>query len=58
MQEKKGLSGSTLKMIAIITMFIDHIGAVIVERMLLIGKKADDSIGCSLLKIHCCHYLV
>ena len=27
-------------------------------RMLLIGKKADDSIGCSLLKIHCCHYRV
>lgn len=38
MQEKKGLSGSTLKMIAIITMFIDHIGAVIVERMLLTGN--------------------
>ncbi len=35
MQENKGLSGSTLKMIAIVTMFIDHIGAVIVERMLL-----------------------
>lgn len=34
MKEKKGLSGSTLKLIAIITMFIDHIGAVIVERML------------------------
>ncbi len=38
MQEKKGLSGSTLKLIAIITMFIDHIGAVIVERMLLTGN--------------------
>ncbi len=36
MQEKKGLSGSTLKLIAIITMFIDHIGAVIVERMLYV----------------------
>jgi hypothetical protein len=29
---KKGLSGSTLKLIAIITMFIDHIGAGILER--------------------------
>ena len=38
MQEKKGLSGSTLKLIAIVTMFIDHIGAVIVERMLLTGN--------------------
>ena len=38
MQENKGLSGSTLKMIAIVTMFIDHIGAVIVERMLLTGN--------------------
>ena len=36
MNEKKGLSGSTLKLIAIVTMFIDHIGAVIVERMLYV----------------------
>ena len=33
--EKKGISGSTLKLIAIITMFIDHVGAIIVERMLV-----------------------
>lgn len=32
---KKGFSGSALKLIAIITMFIDHIGAVIVERAML-----------------------
>ena len=30
---KKGIPGSTLKLIAIITMFIDHTGAVILERM-------------------------
>lgn len=34
-KEKKGLSGSTLKMIAIITMLIDHIGAAILARMLM-----------------------
>lgn len=32
---KTGISGSTVKIIAIAVMFIDHIGAVIVERMLL-----------------------
>lgn len=34
-KEKKGLSGSTLKMIAIVTMLIDHIGAAILGRMLM-----------------------
>lgn len=32
---KKGIPGSTLKIIAIITMLIDHIGAVIFERILV-----------------------
>lgn len=32
--KKKGLSGSTLKMIAIVTMFIDHVGAGIGGRLL------------------------
>lgn len=31
---KKGIAGSTLKIIAIITMCIDHIGAIVLERML------------------------
>lgn len=32
---KNGISGSTLKIIAIVTMVIDHIGAIILERMLI-----------------------
>ena len=31
-EKKLGLSGSTLKMIALVIMFIDHIGAIIVQR--------------------------
>lgn len=38
---KKGITGSTLKLIAIIAMFIDHTGAVIVERMLLSGGASQ-----------------
>lgn len=34
----KGVSGSTLKMIAIITMLIDHIGAAVLARLLIIGQ--------------------
>lgn len=33
--KKKGLSGSTLKLVAIITMFIDHFAAVIFDRYLI-----------------------
>lgn len=34
---KRGISGSTLKLIAIVTMLIDHIGAVVLIRMVLSG---------------------
>ena len=33
---KKGITGSTLKLIAIIAMFIDHVGAIVLARMLMI----------------------
>ena len=43
--KKKGISGSTLKMIAIITMFIDHVGAVILERMLMQRMEGAAIVG-------------
>lgn len=43
--EKRGISGSTLKLIAIITMFIDHVGAIIVERMMLLNAGSAEGIG-------------
>lgn len=36
-EEKKGISGSTLKIIAIAIMLIDHIGAVVLERFPIAG---------------------
>lgn len=37
----RGLSGSTLKCIAIVTMLIDHIGAVVLERLLVAGVESN-----------------
>lgn len=34
---QRGLSGSTLKMIAIITMFVDHFAAAVLGRLLMVG---------------------
>lgn len=36
-EEKKGISGSTLKIIAIVIMLIDHVGAVVLERFPIAG---------------------
>ncbi len=35
LQEKRGISGSTLKIIAIVTMFIDHVGAALLGRYIM-----------------------
>lgn len=39
--QKKGISGSTLKLIAIITMFIDHLGAAVLARYILASGYMD-----------------
>lgn len=35
LQTRKGISGSTLKLIAVITMVIDHVGAVVLARLIM-----------------------
>lgn len=40
-KKKKGIPGSTLKIIAIVTMLIDHIGAAILEKILMAEGIAD-----------------
>ena len=42
-KEKRGISGSTIKLIAIISMLIDHIGAAILARMLIVRGLLDIS---------------
>lgn len=42
---KKGISGSTLKLIAIITMLIDHVGAAVIWRMILSNAAAGSMEG-------------
>lgn len=43
--ERKGISGSTLKLIAIIAMFIDHVGAIIVERIMMLNSSGGELTG-------------
>ena len=37
MERNKGLTGSTLKMVAMVTMFIDHVAAVLLTRVYMVG---------------------
>ena len=60
MEKKKGISGSTLKMIAIVTMLIDHIGAAVLARLLMVNglgeldqTNTDAIMQCSLQMEHC-----
>ena len=41
MENKKGISGSTLKMIAIVAMVIDHIGAAVLARLLMVNGLGE-----------------
>ena len=41
MEKKKGISGSTLKMIEIVTMVIDHIGAAVLARLLMVNGLGE-----------------
>lgn len=43
--QQRGLSGSTLKLIAIITMLIDHVGAAVVARILASGDGSGTLYG-------------
>ena len=54
MEQQKGLTGSTLKIIAMVTMLIDHIGASILERGVM-PKAADGSVmdaGVEAMKVY------
>ena len=45
MEENKGLTGSTLKIIAMVTMLIDHIAAVVLTRLYLTGGLSYGGYG-------------
>lgn len=40
--QTRGLSGSTLKLLAIITMFIDHVGAAVLARLIITGNYTEN----------------
>ncbi len=65
--QKRGLSGSTLKLIAIVTMLIDHVGATVLGRIIRAGyfDKIDcgDILGASLwfqenAFVYDCYYIM
>ena len=48
--KQRGISGSTVKIVAVITMLIDHAGAVILAR-LIIGRGYLESLGRGLFRM-------
>lgn len=42
---KRGISGSTLKLIALLTMLVDHVGAVVVVRMIIDNNTRNGMVG-------------
>lgn len=60
-REKWGITGSTLKLIAIITMFLDHVGAIILERMIMQGgfpDLTDNETAMSFMSEHANIYII
>ena len=47
-----GISGSTLKIIAIVSMFVDHIGAAVLEKGLLVSSQVQNNPVLYLSLIH------
>lgn len=43
--QKKGISGSSLKLIAVVTMLIDHIAAAVLARLIIIGGEEQLQLG-------------
>lgn len=52
MEEKKGLTGSTLKLIAMVTMLIDHIGASILENGVLVKVGSQSVYSADVAALH------
>lgn len=42
--KQNGLSGSTLKLIAVITMLIDHVAAAVIARLLILGGTGNETL--------------
>lgn len=52
MEEKQGITGSTLKIIAMITMFIDHMGASILENGIMQKVAGESVVSADVAALH------